>query len=95
LPVVAPVGTVATIDVAPQLVIVAADVVLNVTVLVSCVVPKFVPVIVTDAPIAPDVGDRLVMLGTANEALNDTMHKTMRATSCHFLRMVRGLLSIE
>ena len=31
--------------------------------LVPCVAPKFVPVIVTDAPTAPEVGDRLVMLG--------------------------------
>ena len=63
LPVVAPVGTVATIDVALQLPIVVAAVPLNFTVPVPCVEPKFVPVIVTDAPTAPDVGDRLVMLG--------------------------------
>jgi hypothetical protein len=32
------------------------------------VVPKFVPVIVTDAPTAPVVGDRLVMFGaTVND----------------------------
>jgi hypothetical protein len=61
--VVAPVGTTATIDVALQLVIVVAVVPLNVTVLVPCVEPKFVPVIVTDAPTAPDAGDRLVILG--------------------------------
>jgi hypothetical protein len=66
LPVVALVGTVATIDVAPQLVIVVAVVVLNFTELVPWVVPKFVPVIVTDAPTAPDVGDRLVMLGVGS-----------------------------
>src|SRR5208282_1589841 len=63
LPVVAPVGTVATIDVEPQLVIVVAVVPLNDTMLVPCVVPKFAPVIVTDVPTAPDVGERLVMLG--------------------------------
>jgi hypothetical protein len=46
-PVVAPVGTVAAMLVALQLV--TAEVVpLNFTVLVACVVPKFVPVIVTD-----------------------------------------------
>jgi hypothetical protein len=68
LPVVALVGTVATIDVAPQLVIVVAVVVLNFTVLVPWVVPKFVPVIVTDAPTAPVVGDRLVIFGaTVND----------------------------
>jgi hypothetical protein len=65
LPVVAPVGTVKTIEVALQLVMLVAVVPLNVTVLVLCVVPKFVPVIVTDAPTAPLVGDRLVMLGAA------------------------------
>jgi len=61
-PVVAPAGTGATIDVALQLVGVAV-VPLNLTVLVPCVLPKFVPVIVTEAPIAPEVGDRLVILG--------------------------------
>jgi hypothetical protein len=62
LPVVAPLGTAATILVPLQLLTVAA-VILNLTVLVPCVVPKFVPVIVTDVPTGPDVGDRLVMLG--------------------------------
>jgi hypothetical protein len=44
---------------------------LNSTVPLPCVEPKFVPVIVTDAPTAPDVGDRLVMLGAAT-TVNDT-----------------------
>ena len=48
--------------VADQLVGVAV-VPLNVTVLVPCVAPKFVPVIVTAVPTGPLVGDRLVMLG--------------------------------
>lgn len=48
-PVVAPLGTVATILVALQLVAVAV-VPLNLTVLVPCVDPKLVPVIVTEAP---------------------------------------------
>ena len=70
LPVVAPVGTVATIDVALQLVMLVAVVVLNFTVLVLCVAPKFVPVIVTEAPTAPEVGNRLVIVGdTVNEVL--------------------------
>src|SRR5579862_400103 len=67
-PVVAPVGTVATIDVAPQLPIVVAVVPLNFTVLVPWVEPKFNPVIVTDAPTAPEVGDRLLMLGNTVNA---------------------------
>ena len=71
LPVVAPDGTVTTIEVALQLVMVVAVVVLNFTVLVPCVEPKFVPVIVTDAPTAPDVGDKLVMLG-AGTTVNET-----------------------
>src|SRR6201981_2155120 len=62
LPVVAPVGTDVAMLVALQLVT-AAVVPLNVTVLVPCVDPKFVPVIVTAVPTAPEVGDRLVMLG--------------------------------
>jgi hypothetical protein len=53
LPVVALVGTTATIDVALQLVIVAV-VPLNVT--VPTVVPKFVPMIVTEEPTTPEVG---------------------------------------
>jgi hypothetical protein len=40
-----------------------AVVVLNLTVLLPWVEPKFAPVIVTDAPTAPVVGDRLLMLG--------------------------------
>ena len=74
LPVVAPVGTVATIDVALQLPMVVAVVPLNLTVLVPCVEPKLVPVIVTDAPTAPDVGDKLVILGAAKEADDRTRH---------------------
>src|SRR5208337_296487 len=61
-PVVAPVGTGATMLVALQLVGVAA-IPLNLTVLVPCVAPKFAPVIVTDAPTNPEVGFKLVMLG--------------------------------
>jgi hypothetical protein len=48
--------------VALQLVGVAA-VPLNVTVLVPCVAPKFVPVIVTAVPTGPDPGFKFVMLG--------------------------------
>src|SRR5579871_5240704 len=62
LPVVAPVGTGATMLVALQLVGVAA-VPLNFTVLVPCDAPKLVPVIVTEVPTAPEVGLRVVMVG--------------------------------
>lgn len=62
LPVVAPVGTTATIDVLLQLVIEVVVVPLKVTVLVPCVVPKFVPVMVTEEPTAPEVGERLVIV---------------------------------
>ena len=64
LPVVAPLGTGATIFEALQLVG-AAAVPLNFTVLEPCVSPKFVPVIVTGAPIEPEVGLKLVILGPA------------------------------
>jgi hypothetical protein len=60
LPVVAPVGTDVAMLVALQVVTVAA-VPLNVTVLVPCEDPKFVPVIVTGVPTGPDVVDSLVM----------------------------------
>jgi hypothetical protein len=63
LPVVAPVGTAVTIDVAPQLVMVVATFPLNVTAPLPCVDPRFVPVIVTAVPTGPEVFDRLVILG--------------------------------
>ena len=63
-PDVAPLGTVVPILVSLQLVTVAA-VPWNFTVPLPCVEPKFVPVIVTDAPIAPDVGDKVLMVGFA------------------------------
>jgi hypothetical protein len=49
----------------PQFVGVAA-IPLNVTVLVAWVEPKFVPVIVTTAPMVPDAGDMLEILGCGN-----------------------------
>ena len=62
LPFVAPVGTTATIEVLVQLVIVVAAVPLNFTVFEPCE-PKFRPVMVTEAPIAAELGDTLLMLG--------------------------------
>jgi hypothetical protein len=61
-PVEAVVGTGTTILVALQLVGVASTP-LKVTVLEPCDEPKFVPAIVTEVPAAPEVGDRLVMVG--------------------------------
>jgi hypothetical protein len=61
-PVVAPMGTGATMLVVLQLLGVAA-IPLNATVLVPCVPPKFVPVIVTEVPTIPDVGLRFVRVG--------------------------------
>ena len=73
LPLWAPLGTVTPIEVALQLDTVAV-VPLNVTVLDPCVEPKFAPVMVTDAPTAPLVGFRLVMLGAANDKAEKNMH---------------------
>jgi len=64
LPVVAPVGTFATMLDAPQLVIVAV-VPLNFTVLLPWVEPKFDPAMVTEALTAPEAAVKLVMLGAA------------------------------
>src|SRR5882672_7819529 len=61
-PVVAPAGAGTTMLVALQLPGVPA-VPLKVTVPAPCVVPKFVPAMVTDVPTTPDVGFRLVILG--------------------------------
>src|SRR5438132_2658397 len=69
LPVVAPAGTGATIEVALQLAGVAT-VPLNVTALVPWVEPKLPPAMVTDAPTAPELGDKLLMLGTASTVNN-------------------------
>jgi hypothetical protein len=63
-PVVAPLGTVTAMLLALQLVTVAV-VPLNLTVLLPWVEPKPEPAIVTDAPTAPEVGDRLVIEGAA------------------------------
>jgi hypothetical protein len=63
LPVVAPEGTGVVMLVAPHSDGVAG-IALNVTVLVLCVAPKFVPVITTCVPATPDVGFKLVIVGT-------------------------------
>ena len=68
MPVVAPAGTVTPIVPALQLVTVAV-VPLNFT--VPWVELKFVPVIVTDAPTAPAIGDRPVMFGVG-KTVKDT-----------------------
>jgi hypothetical protein len=62
-PVVAPLGTVVTMVVLFQLVVVAV-VPLNLTLFPEDV-PKLVPVIVTEVPTGPDVTERLVMFGAA------------------------------
>jgi hypothetical protein len=72
LPVVAPDGTATTTLVALQVVGVAV-VPLNLTVLAACVAPRFTPEMVTEAPTAPDVGFRLVMLGAASVLLTLTV----------------------
>src|SRR6266566_1440482 len=61
-PVVAPLGTVTAILDEPH-VVTEAVVPLNLTVLVPCVEPNVVPVIVTEAPTAPEVTDNLVIAG--------------------------------
>jgi len=54
LPVVAPTGTNTVMLVVLQALAAAAAVPLKVTVLAPCVVPKLVPVMVIDAPLAPE-----------------------------------------
>jgi hypothetical protein len=44
----------------------------NVTVLEPCVAPKFVPATVTDVPIGPDAGVRLVIAGAVTVATGFT-----------------------
>jgi hypothetical protein len=71
LPVAAPVGTVARIDVGLQPVAVAATPP-NVTVLLPWICPKFVPVIVTNEPTGPEVCDNPLMLGPVPGTVNAT-----------------------
>ena len=61
-PLVAPLGTGATMLVADQLVGVAA-VPLNFTVLLPWVLPKLVPETVTEVPTDPEAGDKVVICG--------------------------------
>jgi hypothetical protein len=58
-------------DVGLQLVIEVTAVPLNFTPPEPCVEPKFVPVIVTEAPTTPEVGERLPMVGVGR-TVNDT-----------------------
>jgi hypothetical protein len=71
VPLIAPLGTGATMLVTFQLVGDAA-VPLNLTVLVPCVAPKFAPLIVMAAPTTPEVGFRLVILGAADDTVKVT-----------------------
>jgi hypothetical protein len=66
LPDVAPLGTGTTMLVSLQLLGVPATP-LNVTVLLPWELPKPLPLIVTDVPTAPEVGDRLVIEGVGAE----------------------------
>lgn len=67
LPVVAPGGTGTTMLVSLQAVG-EAEVPLNVTVLEPCAAPKLLPLIVTDVPMGPDEGFRLVIRGVTTKA---------------------------
>src|SRR5258708_2484891 len=63
LPVIAPVGTIAVMLVTLQLVTVAVLLLENVTFPLPWEGPKFDPAITTEAPTAPVLGVRLLMLG--------------------------------
>src|SRR6266700_6153645 len=74
-----PVGTTAVMDLFPQAVV-DATTPPKVTVLpVPLVFPKLVPVIVTDVPEGPEVGEMLVMLGAA--ANREPLAKTRKRRS--------------
>ncbi len=88
-PVVAPVGTGATMLVALQLVGVAV-VPLKVTVLVPRVPPKCDPLMVTEVPTGPEVGERLLMLGAALHAL--TANAEVRAKQMRILQVSRAMV---
>lgn len=97
LPVPAPVGTVTTIDVALHVVIVVAVVLPNFTVPEPCVEPKFDPAMVTDAPTAPVVGERLVILGAGTTVKLIPLVFTPLAftTTLPFVALVGTVVTIE
>lgn len=82
-PVVAALGTAATILLELQLVGVAVTP-LKVTVLVPCEEPKALPEIVTEVPTFPDVGDKLVILGAACSAVVKTVQTTRRTATLEY-----------
>jgi hypothetical protein len=86
-PFVAPLGTVAAIDVDVHPVTVVAVIPLNFTVLVPCVVPKLVPVIVITAPTAPLVGDKVVIVGAASKYPEHAKQLTIKTPSCRVPRI--------
>ena len=71
-------GTVATIEVALQLVI-PAETPPNVTVLLPCVEPKLLPAIVTDAFAGAEVGDKVVIMGVCAVAMLANDRKDRKA----------------
>jgi hypothetical protein len=77
LPVVAPVGTVAVIDVA-EFSVKVAFVLLNLTAVVQ---PKFVPVMVTLVPMGPLVGVKLVMVGAAGRPAPTTKTEALSVSA--------------
>ena len=72
-----------TIEPELQLVMLVTVVLLNLTVLVPCVDPNPLPAIVTDAPTAPDVSERLDIEGpTACAGIATNVRKATMATKC-------------
>jgi len=82
-PVVAPLGTVTPMLVALQLLTVAV-VPLNVPEPLPSLAPKFAPVMVTAAPTAPVVIDRLVMLGAATTVKLEPLLATFETVTTTF-----------
>jgi hypothetical protein len=89
-PLVAPVGTGTTILVFAQLVAVPATP-LNVIVLLPCVVPKLVPATVMDAPIAPALGEKFVILGLAAKAGSRVKSVSASANNTNPYRRVNSI----
>lgn len=96
-PVVAPLGTTATILVALHDVTLAV-VLLNLTVLVPCVDPKLVPAMVIEAPIAPEDGVRVEIVGAAEagfDAKQNTVNETKRAHKYRIRRFMDNPQAVE
>jgi hypothetical protein len=95
VPATIPEGTTAVIDASLQFVV-DATTLPNFTVLLPLVAPKLLPVMVTDVPEGPEIGDRLAILGaTARSTLLARTTKEIHAKELYSARRIERILSLH